>query len=339
MSKYTTEVRYICENYAGLTSSVDGGKIGDVIEKSREKVFDFDFPIYDESYRSVLESKILKRYYTREIGFETVGLWKHFLDMRLNEIMPFYNQMYKSALLEFNPFYDVDITTDSKRGIQHDETSTKDSNVTSKDSSETNTTENSNRNTSYSNATSGKEVSSSSGKRTDNLGHTNNTTVTSQNSGESTTTDQVTDKYSDTPQNGLTDVVTGTYLTNARITNDLNNVSRSDNGTTTTKGITSDTGNVVTEGSETSDRSGSDSGSSQTTNGTNGNENRTASGNTVTDEDGTRKFTNTDEYLEHVRGKRGGDSYAKLLQEYRKTFLNIDVMIIEELGDLFMNVW
>lgn len=323
MSKYTTEVRYICENYAGLTSSVDGGKIGDVIEKSREKVFDFDFPIYDESYRSVLESKILKRYYTREIGFETVGLWKHFLDMRLNEIMPFYNQMYKSALLEFNPFYDVDITTDSKRGIQHDETSTKDSNVTSKDSSETNTSENDSRNSSYNN--------SSNGKRTDNLGHTNNTTVTSQNSGESTSTDQVTDKYSDTPQNGLSDIVAGTYLTNARITNDLNNVSRSDSGSTTTKGVTSDTGNVTTEGSE--------NGSAQSSDAKTGNENRSATGNTVTDEDGTRKFTNTDEYLEHVRGKRGGASYASLLQEYRKTFLNIDVMIIDELGDLFMNVW
>ena len=291
MSKYSTEVRFICENYAGLTDSADGDKINEVIEKSRGKVFDFDFPIYDENYRSVLETKILKRYYTREIGFETVGLWKHFLDMRLNEIMPFYNQMYKSTLLEFNPFYDVDITTDSNRGIKHDETSTRDGSVTSNDKSE------------------------SSSKRTDNLGHTNNTTVTSESSGESTGTDQVTDKYSDTPQNGLSDVVSGTYLTNARVTNDLNNVTRSDNGTTTTKGIMSDTGTVDSVG------------------------NVSNSGTTTSDVDETKRFTNTDDYLEHVRGKRGGQSYAQLLQEYRKSFVNIDVMIIDELGDLFMNVW
>lgn len=291
MSKYTTEVRFICENYSGLTESADGGKINEVIEKSREKVFDFDFPIYDESYRSVLETKILKRYYTREIGFETVGLWKHFLDMRLNEVMPYYNQMYKSALLEFNPFYDVDITTDSKRGIEHDETTSRDTNRTSKD------------NSSFDN------------NRRDNLGHTSNGTTENTSKGESTTTDQVTDKYSDTPQNGLSDVVAGTYLTNARVTNGLNNSTTDDSSSTTTKVIQSDTGTQETSGSSE----------------TNGTAN--------TNEDGTRKFSNTDDYLEHVSGKRGGDSYSKLLQEYRKTFMNIDVMIIDELGDLFMNVW
>ena len=34
MAKYTTEVRYICESYAGLTESVGYDSIDDVIEKS-----------------------------------------------------------------------------------------------------------------------------------------------------------------------------------------------------------------------------------------------------------------------------------------------------------------
>ena len=71
MSKYTTELRYICETETGLSESVGHTKIKDGIAKAIPKIFDFDFPIFDESYRNVLETKILKLYYTREIGLET----------------------------------------------------------------------------------------------------------------------------------------------------------------------------------------------------------------------------------------------------------------------------
>ena len=105
MSKYTTEVRFICEVNSGLNESVGYSKIEDVITGAMPKIFDFDFPIFDESYRSVLERKILKHFYTREICEETVGLWKLRLNTRLNEIMPYYNKLYKSELLNFNPLY------------------------------------------------------------------------------------------------------------------------------------------------------------------------------------------------------------------------------------------
>lgn len=110
MSKYTTEVRFICENSAGLSKSEGADNVDSVLDKCWNKVFNFDFPIFDEKYRQVLCRKILKHYYTREIAHETVGRWKLALNAKLNEIMPYYNQLYKSELLEFNPFYDVDLT-------------------------------------------------------------------------------------------------------------------------------------------------------------------------------------------------------------------------------------
>lgn len=115
MSKYTTQVRYICEQYAGLDESVGFDDIDSVLDNSVDKVFSFDFPIFDESYREVLERKILMHYYTREIGFETVGLWKLKLCSKLNEIMPYYNKLYNSELIEFNPMYDVDLTRSHQR--------------------------------------------------------------------------------------------------------------------------------------------------------------------------------------------------------------------------------
>ncbi len=114
MSKYTTQVRFICENYAGLEESKDYSDIDTVIEQARTKVFNFSYPIFDEAYKSVLETKILKFYYTREICAETVARWKLFLCQTLNEVMPYYNQLYESELIKFDPMKDIDYTKDHK---------------------------------------------------------------------------------------------------------------------------------------------------------------------------------------------------------------------------------
>lgn len=120
MSNFTTEVRYICEVAAGYDESQDRDKVTDIIEAARESIFCFDFPIFDEAYRPILEKKILMHYYTREIAFETVGLWKLKLESRLNEIMPKYNKLYELELVNYNPLWDVDITEDKIQTIDTD---------------------------------------------------------------------------------------------------------------------------------------------------------------------------------------------------------------------------
>lgn len=47
----------------------------------------------------------------------------------------------------------------------------------------------------------------------------------------------------------------------------------------------------------------------------------------------------TDDFLRHVYGKMGSTPYADLILKYRKTLLNIDMLIIQQLGDLFLNLW
>ena len=88
---------------------------------ARPYVFDFSFPIFDESYREHLELMILRRYYTRELCVREVGRWKMFLEERLLEIMPKYNPMYKAMLLDFNPFYDTDYTDEHRKNVAEDE--------------------------------------------------------------------------------------------------------------------------------------------------------------------------------------------------------------------------
>lgn len=122
MSKYTTELRFICESESGLKESKGFNDIQEILEQSAPKIFNFYFPIFDEDYRLPLEIKILRHFYTREICEETVGLWKLRLQDKLNIIMPYYNKMYESELLTFDPFHDVSLTRTSQKDAEGQET-------------------------------------------------------------------------------------------------------------------------------------------------------------------------------------------------------------------------
>lgn len=137
MSKFTTEVRWVCEMAYESIAPSEGVKPTQIIRAIHNKIFDFDYPIFDDSYKAVLEEKILKHYYTREICEETVGLWKLRLEDKLNIIMPYYNQLYESAKLEFNPLRNHDITTEHD-GSNSDEYTNQSASTSSNTSANTN---------------------------------------------------------------------------------------------------------------------------------------------------------------------------------------------------------
>lgn len=310
MSKYTTEVRYICEVNAGLTESTGGNDVEQVIANSRAKIFDFNYPIYDESYRSILETKILKHFYTREIGLETVGLWKLKLNTKMNEIMPYYNQLYKSALLEFNPLWTDDYQTLHNRKIdginENNQFST-----SSENSSEHNLGTITNDETAI-NSTKDNETLNQS-KNTDNI-----------SSGETIADNTSRDRYSDTPQGALTDLEADKYLTNARkITED--NSSKEDR-------VDLNEERLQGNNEKTSDSSNVKS--------SNNNIDTTKSNDGTTDNSsmGVNTFNNVEDYLEYVQGRRGKDA-SELILKYRKTFLNIDMQVIDDLEELFLHLW
>lgn len=253
MSKYTTEVRFICENSAGLRESGGADNVDSILDKCWNKVFNFNFPIFDENYRQVLCKKILKHYYTREIAHETVGRWKLALNAKLNEIMPYYNQLYKSELLEFNPFYDVDLTR-SREG-------------------------------------------SGTSERTSNNTETNNGTSKNVSSGSGTSNTDTLNRFSDTPQNSM----------------DTQGIADSVPLTTVTK--VNEDNTTTNENTDTLTRNDSKTGN------------------------GTENINNTDKYIETVKGKQGTENYSSLLKKFRETFLNIDMMIIEDCSDCFFTLW
>ncbi|MCM1296008.1 MAG: hypothetical protein NC311_10745 [Muribaculaceae bacterium] len=303
MAEYTTELRTVLEEMLGYDEHKGQMSIDDIIAKTRTKLFDFEYPIFDLSYRVPLETKIMRHFYMREIGAETVGLFKHYLTMTMNEQMPYFNQLYKSTLLEFNPLYDVDIYR------KHEG---KDNNEFSRGSvadSHSNTAGNTN----------------STGNRTDNGSHSKSGNTSSHssagvNSSENGTTDSE-NRYSDTPQGTLNNIDNNTYLTNATLTDGRTTSTGSSTSTDDSTGNTSESGSTRNETLETNASSHTEN--TDTTN----NLNENTESKTVT------------EYLEHVAGKQGSGTYSHMLTEYRATFLNIDTMVIHELEKCFMSLW
>ena len=107
----------ICMN--NLKMNLDDYSVDQIIEHARPFIFDFLYPIYDEAYRATLETKIIKHFYFREIGMETPGQFKFYLNEVMNVEMPVINRLYESALIKFNPLYNVDYTRTHEGTIDH----------------------------------------------------------------------------------------------------------------------------------------------------------------------------------------------------------------------------
>lgn len=233
MSRYTIELRYLIEgNYdLGLKN----------------------YPIFDESYREQLNNKIIQHYYFREIGFETEALFKNRLNQKMNEIMPYYNQMYESSKLKIDPLSTIDL----------EEVFSRKSKTTGEGTSST----------------------SGTGNNTNNF-----------NSTDTTDYGKIS-KFSDIAQAQTTpnEILNDKYLTSATV----------------------------------------DDGQDKNTNtGTNKSQTESTTSGTSTDE------RNLDEDTTLTRkGNNGTASESELLNMYRETFLNIDMMVIEDLSDLFLGIW
>lgn len=277
MSKYTTELRYLIENNFDI-----GLK---------------DYPIFDENYREPLNRKIINHYYFREIGFETAELFKRYLNNTMNEIMPYYNQLFKSELLEFNPFYNVDktVTADKNNNSVSDFVG----NISGKNT-QTADTENTQTNN-------GKQQTTTAA------------TSTGESVGNSTTRNKNKNVSSDTPQGFLSinSIDNETYASAAEMGNaeSINNSKATSNNAE--NGITDQTTADETKATGNS------------------------KSNATTETDTANKTTSNDfeNYISHVIGKSEGETYSEMLMKFRETFLNIDMMIIDELKTCFMMIY
>lgn len=113
MAKYTIELRKICD-YLGREEVENWFKdynVTDYLLPSQIEQID-KFHIFN---KDKLASKIVDYYFMREIGQETIALFKHYVKITMREIMETQLQFLYTKSLDYNPLINVDYTETFKR--------------------------------------------------------------------------------------------------------------------------------------------------------------------------------------------------------------------------------
>lgn len=113
--------------------------------------------------REELNKKILDYYSYHQIGFETVGRFLDELKIAMNEIMPYYYQLYKTADIINgidDPFGNVDVTETFEQQTTGSKSDTSSSNLSANSSSESNSTAESSSETDTTNTSNNRNVKS-----------------------------------------------------------------------------------------------------------------------------------------------------------------------------------
>lgn len=315
MSKYTTSISEIINSY-NIDNPNKNATIYDKITYALPKIFDYDYEFYNlnENDKKRFEKLFIMYYYNYEIGFETVGLWKLHLFTTLDMIMPYYTELYKTAVYDKNLNDDINITETNNNS------KTIDSVLNGK--IDNNSTLNSTQNI--------KSNGNNTVITTDdtNLNGSIDTTIDENKNGTHNMTNSTVSKnlQSDLPQANYNNLDYGTLL------NDNNtDITQKDTTQDTSKNISH------TENKNETNRNinvtGTDNNTTDTALKTNGNNNQ------VSNQTGNEITTSANEY--HKNGLTGNRTHAEIIQSYRDIIININEMIIKsnDISNLFMKIF
>ena len=115
MSKYTIEIRELCDmlTRSEVESWFKDYELSDYLTTDEISV------ITERGTwtKDKLAKKIVDHYYTREIGFETADLFKHYVKIKMSEIMESKLPLIYSAAISYDPLVNVDVTTTVSRRV------------------------------------------------------------------------------------------------------------------------------------------------------------------------------------------------------------------------------
>lgn len=121
MSKYTTQLRWIVEQIGSGLPVPEGQRYATAVYKyiGLDK-----YPIFEDGYRAYLNDKIIDHFFFREIGFETAAQFAFYMRRTMNEIMPYYNQLYKTQSMVDDPLNDFQRTFEEEWDSNRKDTGT-----------------------------------------------------------------------------------------------------------------------------------------------------------------------------------------------------------------------
>ena len=330
MSKHTTMVRWYCEYlYNHRNSEVPTPSTWEtdpsvIIPYAANIIFHFPYELWDEDYKPVLTQKILQHYYFREIGEETTAMWQYRIRQTMQEIIPYYNKLYDTTIREYEPLYNRNFTEEYTNKGTSLENKKSDEEVNYTDHQDTEQTLERTVNQDYTNETTRKDTENVTGK-----------TITDQDTtskNDQTSNSTVKDAKSTTPMNRLiwNDIESGLYASETEW--------QSTNGTVNDTGEGTLNSTVDNTTDTDFDSTVNDTANTKTT------ENQTVNTTFDDESNSTRDYTHdimgqtTLDYVRKISGWDGNSPNEELLK-WRDTLINIDMMVIEEFADCFLQVY
>ena len=83
----------------------------EIVAHAQPKLFNFDYPLYDEQLKQQFERDFIRHFYTREIGSESIALFKLRLEDYLYLNHEKWQRLYQNVDETINPFTNIDIKT------------------------------------------------------------------------------------------------------------------------------------------------------------------------------------------------------------------------------------
>lgn len=303
-----------------VTQYDDTLSIEEKIEIGRKKLFNFSYPIFDEAYRKIFETHFIRHFYMREIGYETEGLFKFNLQTWLMIHMPYFNKLFESELITFNPLHntEVDNTHTKKNDLSRDDVRDIVSDMLANEKANSVTDQTSN--TEGTSKTDTEEESHAD----EDASETSNTNTTDDNFARNL--------RSDTPDSRLT--ITSNdgegVIEYASEIKEQNEKNESDSDTTK-------------DGTKTTDTTGTSSSDSSMTTDSESNQQsemeRDNTQNVKSNDQLNSEINEIEDFVAYRVGKIGVQSYSKMVMEFRQTFIRIEQGIFHEMNQLFMLVY
>lgn len=117
MAKYSITVQELCTDYYSREEIENWFKNYDISHYLTPEQIN-QIQKFDVWNKNRLASKIVDHYYTREIGFETPELFKHYAKVFMQEIMESKFQKIYTLFLEYDPLSSVDYVEEYTRQIE-----------------------------------------------------------------------------------------------------------------------------------------------------------------------------------------------------------------------------
>ena len=96
----------------------------EIVAHAQPKLFNFDYPLYDSNLKETFEKDFIRHFYTREIGSESIALFKLRLQDYLYLNHEKWQRLYQNVDEDINPFTNIDIKT--IRDINEEENTNRD---------------------------------------------------------------------------------------------------------------------------------------------------------------------------------------------------------------------